>query len=111
MLIAVRGIFLACCEVVRGACVAAYTVGGTFGSLCNIVFTPPNVHGLVVGFGGCPRATTRRFHSPQPLPCGKLEGVVHLPMCTTGACASAPPLVWLTSDNDGARLDPRQPRS
>ncbi len=65
---------------------------------------------FVAGVGGASAATRRRFQTLQPLPSGRLAGMVHLPASTNGGAASAPPPERRPRDTDGLRLGRRQPR-
>jgi hypothetical protein len=64
----------------------------------------------IVGIGATPVATPRRIQDPQPLPRGRLGGVVHLPAGTTGVDASAPCQMARLSILTSTRLGRWQPR-
>ncbi len=64
----------------------------------------------IVGVGATPVVTPQRIQAPQPLPQGRIGGVVHLPAGTTGVEASAPRNVARLSILPSTRLGRWQPR-
>ncbi len=65
---------------------------------------------IAIGFSKIQVATSQRIHSPQPLHCCKLGGVVRLPASTTWFTASTNPK-GLQRIVNAARLGSRQPRT